>query len=165
MGRKGLVIGSPGRLSATVRVPFAGRWQVWIQGQLMPMVKLSLDGRTLAFVSGQLSGNSLVPNTVPPVPVTLSAGTHRISLTRPGFSLAPGAGGQAVLDAIFLTPVASDHREGTLLDVSASRWRSLCGKRYQWVEVLRAPAQESTRPRNLPSPSVRNVTQKPISTG
>ncbi|MGH2831158.1 MAG: hypothetical protein ACRDK2_00145 [Solirubrobacteraceae bacterium] len=134
--RKGLVMGSPGRLSATFRVPFAGRWEVWIQGQLMPTVKLSLDGRTLASISDQLSGNSLVPNTVPAVPVTLSVGAHRISLTRPGFSFAPGAGGHAVLDTISLTPVVSGQREGALLDVAASRWRLLCARRYQWVEVL-----------------------------
>ena len=147
--RKGLVMGSPGRLSASFRVPFAGRWQVWIQGQLMPTVKLNLDGRTLAYISGQLSGNSLVPNTVPPMPVTLSAGAHRISLTRPGFSLTPGAGGQAVLDAIFLTPAASGQHEGALLDVAASRWHSLCGRRYQWVEVLQAPRSGEHPPAEL----------------
>lgn len=135
-GRKGLVMGSPGRLSSAFRLPFAGRWQVWVQGQLMPAMRLSLDGRTLALISGQLSGNSLVPNMVPPVPVTLSAGVHRIVLTRPGFSLAPGAGGQAVLDAIFLTPASSPQREGTLLHLSGARWRTLCGRSYQWVEAV-----------------------------
>ena len=58
-----------GRLSARVHIPPRGAWDVWVQGQLMPSVKLNLDGRPLASIAGQLSGNSLVPNTVPPIRV------------------------------------------------------------------------------------------------
>jgi hypothetical protein len=97
---------TPGRLSAAFRLPTAGTWEVWVQGQLMPAVGLAVDGRPVASIGAQLSGNSLVPDTVPPLPIRLSAGTHRVSITRGGFSLAPGDGGSAVLDAIFLTPAA-----------------------------------------------------------
>ena len=34
----------------------------------MPAVQVRVDGRPLASIGGQLSGNSLVPNTVPPLP-------------------------------------------------------------------------------------------------
>jgi hypothetical protein len=134
--RKGLVMGSAGTLTASFRLPFAGRWEVWVQGQLMPTVKLHLDGRKLASIGGQLSGNSLVPDTVPAIPVTLAAGTHHVSIVRPASNLAPGDGGSAVLDAVFLTPTGAARHE-TLRSVAATRWRSLCGHVYQWVEVER----------------------------
>jgi hypothetical protein len=132
--RRGLVMSRAGRLSAGFRVPVSGMWDVWVQGQLMPTVKLAVDGRTLASIGAQLSGNSLVPNTVPPIPLELTAGAHRLWVTRDGTTLAPGEGGAAVLDSVFLTP-ASAPRSGTLLSRPLTRWRELCGGSYQWVEL------------------------------
>jgi len=135
--REGLVMSTPGSLSASVLLPSAGVWDVWVQGQIMPSVGLSVDGRALASIAGQLDGNSLVPDTVPPIPARLTAGTHRLSLTRHGFTLAPGDGGQAVLDAIFLTPAHVDP-QGSLHVAAAGDWPSLCGRSYQWVELVRS---------------------------
>ncbi len=135
--REGLVMSTPGRLHAGFALPTSGRWDVWIQGQIMPAVKLGVDGRQIASIAGQLDGNSLVPNTVPPVAVRLAGGVHHISVTRSGgFSLAPGDGGAAVLDAIFLTPAGTDPR-GPLREVAPADWPSLCGHSYQWIEVTR----------------------------
>jgi hypothetical protein len=135
--REGLVMSSPGSLSASFSLPRSGVWQVWVQGEIMPTVKLRIDGRTIAAIGGQLDGNSLVPNTVPPIAVRLSAGEHTVSVTRPGFSLAPGAGGAAVLDAIFLTPADTDP-QGPLRIAAPADWRSLCGRSYQWIELIPA---------------------------
>ncbi len=134
--RKGLVMSTPGGLSASFELPSAGAWQVWVQGQIMPTVQLSVDGHPIASIAGQLDGNSLVPNTVPPIPVRLAAGRHRLSVTRPSFSLVPGDGGAAVLDAIFLTPARTDP-QGPLRAAAPARWRTLCGRSYQWVELVR----------------------------
>jgi len=135
--REGLVMSTPGGLYAGFALPTSGRWDVWIQGQIMPAVKLGVDGHQIASIAGQLDGNSLVPNTVPPVAVRLAAGVHRISVTRSGgFSLAPGDGGAAVLDAIFLAPAGTDPR-GPLREVAPADWPSLCGRSYQWIEVTR----------------------------
>ena len=134
--RHGLVMSAPGRLSASFAVPAPGAWQVWIQGQIMPTLALSVDGRAIASIAGQLDGNSLVPNTVPPITVRLAAGRHRLSLTRTGFSLAPGNGGAAVLDAINLAPADIDP-QGPLRVAAPAQWRALCGRRYQWVEIVR----------------------------
>jgi hypothetical protein len=132
--RKGLVMSRPGRLSARFTIPVAGRWEVWLQGEFMPTVQLRVDGRKLASIAGQLSGNSLVADTIPPIPVRLSAGIHSLSLTRASAGLGPGETGSAVLDAIFLTP-ARQGSAATLLSVPASRWQSLCGRTYQWIEI------------------------------
>jgi len=135
--REGLVMSSSGRLSAAFELPVAGSWSVWVQGQIMPTVGLAIDGRPLASIGGQLSGNSLVPNTVPPVPVRLPAGAHRLTVTRPRSNLAPGDGGSAVLDAIFLTP-AGEGGQSTLDAAPTANWRTLCGRRYEWIELVGA---------------------------
>jgi hypothetical protein len=135
--RHGLVMKRAGRLSASFALPASGRWEVWVQGQIMPSVELSVDGRELASIGAQLSGNSLVPDTVPPVSVRLSAGPHRLSLLRSGSTLSPGDGGSAVLDGIFLTPAGVDSA-GTLQHAAPSRWRALCGRSYDWIELASA---------------------------
>lgn len=133
--REGLVMSTAGRLSAKFDLPSAGRWEIWVQGQLMPTVELTVDGRAVASIAGQLSGNSLVPDTIPPDAVTLSKGAHDLLVIRKQSALAPGDGGSAVLDAIFLTLARGDG--GRPLKVApASRWAALCGERYQWVELL-----------------------------
>jgi hypothetical protein len=134
--RQGLVMGRPGRLSLTFLAPRRGVWELWLQGQIMPAVSVSVDGRPLASIAGRLDGNSLVPDTIGPLAVQLSAGRHRLSVVRGGFSLAPGAGGSAVLAAIFLTPAGAAARE--TIQVAPGRWRALCGHSYDWIEVVRA---------------------------
>ena len=71
-----------------------------------------------------------------PLAVRLSAGRHRITVTRGGFTLEPGDGGAAVLDAIFLTPAGAAAREVLSLAPAASA-RSLCGRQYYWLEIVR----------------------------
>ena len=135
--RHGLVMNHPGRLSASFTLPRGGLWKLWVQGQLMPTVKLGLDGRIVASIAGQLSGNSLVPNTVPPISLRLSGGPHHLTVIRGSSTLAPGDGGAAVLDAISLTP-ATVPADGVLRSVSISNWHQLCGPTYQWVELTGA---------------------------
>jgi hypothetical protein len=133
--REGLLLSTPGRLSASFEVPRAGVWDVWLEGQIMPTVTLSVDGHRLASIAAQLGGNSVVLNAMTPVPVALSAGRHRLSLVRGGFTLGPGEGGSAYLYGLFLTPAsAAAHRP--LRSASPSGWRELCGRSYEWIEVV-----------------------------
>jgi hypothetical protein len=134
--RQGLVMNHPGTLRAEIHTPFAGSWRLWLRGQLMPTVAISLDGHRLAAVGAQLSGNSLVPNVVPPITVRLSAGRHLLALRRGGTTLAPGDGGAAVLDGMLFTPAGATTR---LYGRPRGRWRELCGRRYAWVELIGAP--------------------------
>ncbi|MCW3069875.1 MAG: hypothetical protein JWL67_2500, partial [Solirubrobacterales bacterium] len=133
--RGGLVMSSAGRLTASFVLPNGGAWELWAQGQFMPSVELRIDGLPLASIAGQLSGNSLVPNTVPPISVTLARGAHTVSVIRGRSTLGPGDGGSAVLDSLTLTPAASD-RPARLDTVAASAWRTLCGRGYRWIELL-----------------------------
>ena len=135
--RQALVMGRPGTLRAHFTLPTGGSWDVWVQGDLMPTVQLSVDGHTIASISGQLSGNSLVADTIPAIPVRLAAGAHSLSLTRSSAGLGPGELGSAVLDSIFLTPAGAGGSP-TLRSVTTSRWKTLCGREYQWVELVGA---------------------------
>lgn len=135
--RQSVVMAHPGTLTARFEIPFAGAWNLWIQGEFMPGVPVALDGRPLASLGGQLSGNSLVPDTLPPISLHLTAGAHVLTLTRPGATLAPGDGGAAVLEGITLAP-RSDAAD-TLTVVPASHWRELCDPEPEWVELLTAP--------------------------
>ncbi len=101
--RAGWAMRRAGTLSVGLRVPRAGSWTLWLQGEFMPRVTVALDGRRVASIAGQLAGNSLVPDTAPPIALELAAGAHVLSVTREGFSVAPGNGGSAVLAAAFLT--------------------------------------------------------------
>lgn len=102
--RDGWAMRRAGRLSVSFALPRAGAWTLWLQGEFMPRVSVAVDGRRVASIAGQLAGNSLVPDTAPPLSLRLTAGAHVLSVTRSGFDLAPGNGGAAVLAAAFLTP-------------------------------------------------------------
>ncbi len=135
-GRSGIVMRTPGRLSAAFDIPAAGSWRMWVQGEIMPTVEIAVDGRSVGSIGGELSGNSLVANTAPPLLLSLAAGAHRVSVSRPAYDLAPGSRGSAVLHAILLTP-SSQAPGAPPRTVAASRWRALCGRSYSWVELTR----------------------------
>jgi hypothetical protein len=134
--RFGLLMTPHGRLDATFTVPHAGVWDLWLKGEIMPPVGVSVDGHSLASISGQLTGVASDPDTMAPLRVQLAAGSHRLTITRGASNpLAPGSGGSAILDSIFLTP-AGPGAEARLRVTPAAQWRSLCGRRLEWVEVV-----------------------------
>ncbi len=134
--RGGLAMKHPGTVTIPFVVPVGGEWQVWVRGQLMAAIELAVDGSKSTTISGQLSGNSLVPDTVGTITLRLSRGPHRLSIRRGGVTLAPGDGGSAVLAGVFLARARSAS-EGAPTTVSSSAWRTLCGGSYAWVELLR----------------------------
>jgi hypothetical protein len=133
--RAGFELRRPGSLHAAFALPRGGVWEVWLRGDVMRALRVSIDGRALGSVGGELGGNSLVPNTLAPLRARLSAGRHTLTIARPGTTLAPGDGGAAVLGAVFLTP-AGRAGEPALRTAALRRWRSLCGPPLQWVELL-----------------------------
>ena len=133
----GLGMSTAGRLSAEFAVPVSGRWDVWLQGQIMPTVTVAVDGHPVGSIGAQLGGNSVVRNSTAPLAVSLSAGRHRLSVSRGGVSLAPGDGGSADLYGILLTPADAPAQQ-PFVSVAPARWRSLCGRSYQWIEIVPA---------------------------
>src|SRR5262249_21636481 len=49
---EGLALSGPGRLSAPFALPRPGTWQLWLQGQIMPGVSVSVDGHPLGSIGG-----------------------------------------------------------------------------------------------------------------
>jgi hypothetical protein len=132
----GFTMRKPGSVSLRFTVPRAGSWELWLQGQFMPLIRVGLDGHPLSSLQGQLAGNSLVPDAATPIAVRLSAGEHRLTVARSAFSLAPGNGGSAVLDAAFLTPTHAPARVLRTLSSGTSR-HALCASSYRWIELVR----------------------------
>jgi hypothetical protein len=135
--RQGVLLNDAGTLSVSVLLPHAGIWDVWLQGQIMPSVKVAVDGRRLGSLGAQLGGNSVVPNTFTPLPVALGRGRHVLSIGRGGVDLAPGNGGSVALYRVLLTP-ASAPPQPNLRTVKPARWYRLCGRSYEWVETVPA---------------------------
>jgi hypothetical protein len=133
-GRR-ILMRRPGTLRLAFRLPHGGHWRLWLQGDVMRALQITVDGRPLGSLGAQLGGNSLVANTLSALPVRLSTGAHTLVITRPGASLAPGDGGAAVLDGIFLTP-AGRMGEPSLESVPLAHRRLLCLRPLQWVELL-----------------------------
>lgn len=132
----GLVMSDAGRLRSVFTVPYAGVWDLWLKGEFMPTVKVSVDGRAVASIGGELDGNAHNPEPTAPMAVRLSAGRHVLTITKNGgIDLAPGAGGWAILHEAFLTPAGDD--TDRLVTTSPDRWQELCGKRYDWIEAVR----------------------------
>ncbi len=132
----GLVMTGAGRLQSTFAVPHAGVWNLWLKGQLMPTVDLSVDGHSIGSIGGQLDGNPHNPYAMTPLPVTLAAGHHRLTISRGDSLLAPGDGGWAILHEVLLTP-ADSLAVDRLRITPPSRWRTLCAGRFDWIEVVR----------------------------
>ena len=130
--RVGLLMTPKGSLTATVVVPHSGQWSVWVQGEIMPRIGVAVDGRRVAELGDEVSGNAFNPDTAPPPTVTLAAGAHTLAISRGATSAAPGDGGSAILHAVFLTPAGSHE---VVQAVAPARWRSLCGQRYDWLEA------------------------------
>jgi hypothetical protein len=145
--RGGVVMSTAGVLQARFRLPAAGLWRLWVQGQFMPPIALAVDGRPLATISGELSGNSIVPGVLQLHQTQLAGGSHLLTVRRSAPGLRPGGRGSAVLDAMFLT-FGSEPIGPAPVHVRLAEWRSLCDRSarprlgapqrqlFRWVELL-----------------------------
>jgi hypothetical protein len=133
----GLQMSGAGRLQTAFDLPRAGAWDIWLKGQLMPTASVSVDGRRVGSIAGQLDGNPHNPDAMTPLRVRLSAGRHRLSIARGDSVLAPGDGGWAILHEVFLTPADASDTD-TLHVTPPAQWHALCGGRFDWIEVARA---------------------------
>ncbi len=134
---------TPGTLTVAFRLPLPGVWDLWLQGQMMGAVQVSVDSGPGANVGGQLGGDAVVPEVIGPLTLRLSAGAHVLRVRRVSRPLAPGNGGTTVLSGAFLVP-AGAAGQASLLSVPVAAWQSLCGRPLQWVELV--PVRRSGTP-------------------
>ncbi len=131
----GLEMTGAGQMTMAFTLPYAGLWEIWLKGQFMPTFSVSVDGHAIASIGGEIDGNPHNPGTTAPLRVRLSAGRHRLTIARGGVNLSPGDGGWAIVHEVFLTPADAPDTD-TLHVLAPAQWRSLCGGRFDWIEVV-----------------------------
>jgi hypothetical protein len=124
--------GAGGTLLGAVTVARPGRYQVWAAGSIDRTLTFRVAGRKVGEISHQLGAQgdfTLVGTT------TVPAGRVPIAVHRAPNGLTPGEGGQSrSLGPVVLTPVDSPP---TVRYASPAAYRGLCGKRLDWVEIVR----------------------------
>jgi hypothetical protein len=120
-----------GTLDATVTVPTAGRYGIWIQGSFRRELELSVDRRRVASERNELShGNQWVSLGS----VELTAGAHEVRLSYGGDGLRPGSDGPPIpLGPLALSTATADRPVEYLPSTKAG---ALCGQRLDWIEAL-----------------------------
>jgi hypothetical protein len=121
-----------GVVRGTVTIPTAGRYQVQEEGDISQKMTFAVDGRTIGALSYDLGPPGQMTTVAT---VTLSAGTHTVTITRPANNLTPGDGGTSrfVGPVVFLRGSTS----GTVSEIAPSRARELCGRTLDWIEIVR----------------------------
>jgi hypothetical protein len=122
---------TPGRVEGELLAKRAGPYRVWVQGDFPRPVRVMVDGRTV----GSVSGSNTPGQWLQAATLQLRAGKHSVGLLKAAGRDHPGPGEWAVgtLGAVALQSDAPE-RMSTL---ALSRWRILCGKEADWVEVVR----------------------------
>jgi hypothetical protein len=128
-------LGAPpldGAESLRVTVPVDGVYTVWIAGDWFGDASAAVDGRTVGSRREELNWPGLYTDLGS---TPLAAGPHDVEIRyRPG-GWRPGSGGKPyAFGPVALSPV--DSRE-PVSHVSPARAESLCGRKLDWVEVLR----------------------------
>jgi hypothetical protein len=122
-----------GTSTASLTVP-GGAYDVWLGGVVFGAVDVYIDGKKVASERGALDN----PGGVDDIgTVDLAPGRHKLELEYHGASLYPGS----ALWAYGIGPLElSRPRSGEegLVAVPPERYRSLCGKRWDWIEAYGA---------------------------
>jgi len=120
---------SPGHARGRVRIGRAGVYRLWLRGSFPRPTHVLVDGAVRMTVRGANTPGQWLGD----VPLRLSAGEHRVEVRVPGGSPKPGDGA-----AVTIGPVAFVADQPSRLEtVPISRWRSLCGRELDWIELVR----------------------------
>jgi hypothetical protein len=131
-GSPDLIPHGPGTAVLRVSVPRSGRYGLYLQGSIRNRLELLVDGKSVGSVEQQLNparqflyfGDAKLP-----------AGTREVELVLGSQTLGPGSGGPPEpIGPLVLS--ATENEDPPVRNLPASRARSLCGRRLDWVEVL-----------------------------
>lgn len=120
---------TPGDARGRVRIGRSGAYRIWLRGSFPRPTSIAVDGVVRATVQGANTPGQWLGD----VPLRLDAGPHSVEIRVPGGSPRPGDG--AVVTIGPLAFVAD--RPARLETVPVARWRSLCGRQLDWIEVVR----------------------------
>lgn len=120
-----------GEFGVEASVPRSGRYEVWLGGSIRSSATLFIDGRPAGEVRQQLNtpGNYVGLGTA-----RLNLGPHTFVATIGSSDLHPGSAGSG--GPIGPLIVVRSNDELPLTTVPVSQARSLCGRTWDWIEVL-----------------------------
>jgi hypothetical protein len=107
-----------------------GRMRAWVRGSFGREMHVSVDGERV----GSVEGINTPAQWLQAGEVDVAPGRHRVELERPGGDLAPGDGAPPTVGPVVFEPFDA---QPELLTLAVNGWRSLCGQRLDWVELVR----------------------------
>jgi hypothetical protein len=131
-GQPGAVVpNAPGHASGVLSVRGGARYAVWVQGDFPRPIYVRVDGR----IVGSVSGSNTPGQWLQAASMYLSPGRHQVSVLKIGGKkhLGPGEWGIGSIGATALQREAPERLE----TLPVARWRTLCGARLDWVELVR----------------------------
>jgi hypothetical protein len=127
-----LVPSGDGQAEGTIRVSFAGRYEIWLGGSFGRGFDVLVDGREVGTVSYKLNPEGQFARAAS---VALGAGEHRLRLRHASIRLHPGyASGERELVPVLLTPETAFDRR--VRYERAASFESLCDRELDWVEIV-----------------------------
>ena len=147
--------GRPGDPEGTV-VLGAGRYRVWIRGSSGRELEVFLDGRSVGRTHGVNNPGQWLPLTSE---VAVSGGRHRVRLLRPGGDFSPGDGYAGELGPVAFEPVRP---AGLVVSSPENFRRHFCGRRWDWIELVRTSHGDVRPARAARASSTRVLTSAAV---
>jgi hypothetical protein len=121
---------TPGHAGGVLDVR-GGRYGVWVQGDFPRRTYVAVDGR----VVGSVSGSNTPGQWLKAATIALAPGKHRVEVFRKAGRnhLGPGEWAIGTIGATALQREAPEQ----LRTLPVGTWKTLCGKRLDWVELVR----------------------------
>jgi hypothetical protein len=126
-----IIANTPGHAQGVLEVKGGSRYSVWVQGDFPRSVQVYVDGREV----GSVSESNTPGQWLQAASLFLSPGRHLVRIVKqPGRQhFGPGEWGIGVIGAVALQQEALER----LQTLPLARWRTLCGTRADWVELIR----------------------------
>ncbi|HSZ70445.1 MAG TPA: hypothetical protein VK756_08785 [Solirubrobacteraceae bacterium] len=121
-----------GQAEGRLAVRGGARYAVWVQGDFPRKVYVEVDGHTVGWVAGTNTPGQWLQA----ASVYLSAGRHRVRLVSTAGHLHHLGPGEWAVGTIGAAALVREEAE-TMRAVALAKWRSLCGKPADWVELVR----------------------------
>ena len=130
-GREYLSLKVRGTAHLLVRIPQAGRYELWLGGSMSGPVKVTVNGTGIGTARYELQEDGQY---VPFGSIGLERGKYDVAISYDGGDWRPGSGGPpATVGPLILERGAPEAR---LLDVPLAAAQSLCGRTLDWIEAV-----------------------------
>jgi hypothetical protein len=120
-----------GHAEGALSAPREGSYAVWVQGDFPRPVQVLVDGRGV----GSVSGSNTPGQWLRAATLRLARGRHRVRVVKAAGRrhFGPGEWATGTIGAVALQAQTPER----LRTLAPARWRTLCGKPADWVEVVR----------------------------